>query len=373
MPQKRDYYDVLGVDRSASPEDIKKAYRKLAMQHHPDRNPGDKPAEERFKEASEAYQVLSDADRRAQYDRFGHAAFEQGGAGFGGFDFAAAGFEDIFSDIFGDFFGAGGGRRGRTRAQRGDDLRYDLELKFEEAIFGTDKVINVPRFVACDDCGGRGTKGGAARTTCSACRGSGQLRFQQGFFTIAKTCGQCNGQGTIIKDACRSCGGAGATQRTQALNVKIPGGVDAGSRLKLRGEGEAGRNGGPPGDLYVMISVREHPLFVRDGDHVLCEVPISFSQAALGAEIEVPTLEGKMKMKVAAGTQSGAVLKLKGKGAPNLRGSGRGDELVRLIVETPRKLTARQRELLEEFARTSGEEVHPLSKGFFDKVKEMFG
>ncbi len=263
------------------------------MQHHPDRNPGDKRAEERFKEASEAYQVLSDAERRAQYDRFGHAAFEQGGAGFGGFDFAAAGFEDIFSDIFGDFFGGGGGRRGRTRAQRGDDLRYDLELKFEEAIFGTDKVINIPRFVACDDCGGRGTKDGAARTTCTACRGSGQLRFQQGFFTIAKTCGQCNGQGTIIRDACRSCGGAGATQRTQALSVKIPGGVDTGSRLKLRGEGEAGRSGGPPGDLYVMITVRDHPLFVRDGTTSSAKCPSASRRRPSAPRSRCPPSKGK--------------------------------------------------------------------------------
>ena len=372
----RDYYEILGVGRDASADDIKKAYRQAALNHHPDRNPEDKTgAERKFKEASKAYQVLSDPDKRAQYDRYGEAAFEGPGAGAGGFDFSSAfqsgAFEEVLGDLFGDFFG--GGRRSRNRAARGDDLRYDLEISFEDAARGCEKHISIPRTVSCETCAGSGAKPGTSAETCSGCGGAGQVRFQQGLFQIAKTCGQCNGQGTIIKDACRSCGGAGATQRTQALNVKIPGGVDAGSRLKLRGEGEAGRNGGPSGDLYVMISVREHPLFVRDGDHVLCEVPISFSQAALGAEIEVPTLEGKMKMKVAAGTQSGAVLKLKGKGAPNLRGSGRGDELVRLVVETPRKLTARQRELLEEFARTSGEEVHPLSKGFFDKVKEMFG
>lgn len=371
MAHKRDYYEILGVNRGDSPEEFKKAYRKLAMKYHPDRNPGDKSAEERFKEASEAYQVLSDPERRAQYDRFGHAAFEQG-AGFGGFDFAAAGFEDIFSDIFGDFFGTARGR-GRSRAQRGEDLRYDLEIRFEEAVFGTERVINVPRLMACEACGGKGTKGGAARTTCAACRGSGQLRFQQGFFTIAKTCGQCGGQGTVIKDPCRSCGGSGVSQKTQALNIKIPPGVDSGSRLKLRGEGEAGRNSGPAGDLYVVINVEQHPLFARQENDIVCEVPISFAQAALGAEIEVPTIEGKFKMKVAAGTQSGTVLRLRGKGVPDLRGSGRGDQLVRVVVETPRKLTARQRELLEEFARSSGEEVNPLTKGFFDKVKEMFG
>jgi len=371
LPQKRDYYQTLGVSRDASAEELKKAYRKLAMKHHPDRNPGDKSAEERFKEASEAYQVLSDPERRAQYDRFGHAAFEQG-AGFGGFDFSAAGFEDIFSDIFGDFFGGGRGR-GRTRAQRGEDLRYDLEIRFEDAVFGTERVINIPRLSSCDACSGKGTKGGAARATCSACRGSGQLRFQQGFFTIAKTCGQCGGQGTVIKDPCRSCGGSGVTQTTHALNVKIPAGVDTGSRLKLRGEGEAGRNGGPPGDLYVIINVSSHPLFARQDNDIVCEVPVSFAQAALGAEIDVPTIEGKLKMKVAPGTQSGTVLRLRGKGVPDVRGAARGDQLVRVVVETPRKLTARQRELLEEFARSAGEEVNPLAKGFFDKVKEMFG
>lgn len=371
MAQKRDYYEVLGVSRSASDDDIKKAYRKLAMKHHPDRNPGDKLAEERFKEASEAYQALSDPERRAQYDRFGHAAFEQG-PGFGGFDFGGAGFEDIFSDIFGDFLGAGRGR-GRTRARRGEDLRYDLTIEFEEAVFGAEKRISVPRLATCESCTGKGTKDGVPRATCAACHGSGQVRFQQGFFTIAKTCGQCNGHGSVIKDPCRACGGTGVNQKTQSLNIKIPPGVDAGSRLKLRNEGEPGRNGGPPGDLYIVIDVREHPFFVRHEHDIVCEVPISFPQAALGAEIDAPTLEGKVKVKIPPGTQSGNVFRLKGKGAPNLRGSGRGDELVRIIVETPRKLTARQRELLEEFARSSGEEVNPLSKGFFDKVKEMLG
>ena len=372
MAQKRDYYEILGVSRDAGADEIKKAYRRLAMQHHPDRNPGDRHAEERFKEASEAYQILSDAERRAQYDRFGHAAFEQAG-GFGGFDFASAGFEDIFSDIFGDFFGGTRGRGGRSRARRGEDLRYDLTIKFDEAIIGTEKLIEVPRLAACDTCSGKGTRGGTPRATCSACRGSGQVRFQQGFFTIAKTCGQCNGQGTIIKDPCRACGGSGVMQKTQSLSIKIPPGVDTGSRLKLRGEGESGRNGGPAGDLYVVIDVEPHPLFARHNNDIVCEIPVSFTQAALGVELEAPTLEGKHKLKIPAGTQSGTMFRLKGKGAPDVRGGHRGDELIRIVVETPRKLTARQRELLEEFARSGGEEVNPLSKGFFEKVKEMFG
>jgi len=370
LAHKRDYYEILGVSRSADADQIKKAYRKLALKHHPDRNPGDKSAEERFKEATEAYQVLSDAERRMQYDQFGHAAFEQAG-GFGGFDFSA-GFEDIFSDIFGDFFGAGRGR-GRTRARRGEDLRYDLEISFEEAVSGTEKTITLPRLATCAACQGSGAKGGAARVTCSACRGSGQLRFQQGFFTIAKTCGRCAGQGTVIKDHCRTCGGSGVAQKTQSLSIKIPAGVDTGSRLKLRNEGGPGHNGGPPGDLFVIISVRDHALFTRHENNLVCEVPISFPQAALGAEIDVPTLEGKTKVKIEPGTQSGAIHRLKGKGVPDLRGTGRGDLLVRIVVETPRKLTTRQRELLEEFARSGGEDVNPLSKGFFDKVKEMFG
>jgi len=370
---KRDYYEVLGIERGAGEDVIKRAYRKLAMKYHPDKNPGDKVAEEHFKAISEAYGVLSDPDRRAQYDRFGHAAFEQGG-GFG-FDFASAGFaEDLFNDIFGNLFGGRrGGGGGRNRARRGEDLRYDMEIEFEEAVRGTEKLIKVPRSASCSDCGGQGTADGSARATCPGCNGTGQVRFQQGFFTIAKTCGQCGGQGNYVKDPCSKCRGAGTVQKTSSLNIKVPPGVDVGSRLKLRGEGENGSNAGPPGDLYIVIHVREHPLFARDGNDVVCEIPITFPQAALGAEIDVPTLDGKTSLKIPSGTQSGTVLKLAGKGAPDLRGYGQGDQLVRLIIETPRKLTARQRELLEEFARESGNEVNPLSKGFFDKVKEMFG
>ena len=367
---KRDYYEVLGVSRNATDEEIKKAFRKLAHQHHPDKNPGNRKAEESFKELAEAYQVLSDAERRSMYDRFGHAAFEQGG-GPAGFDFGA-GFEDIIGDLFGDFFGTGR-TRGRTRARRGQDLRYDLDVSFEEAAFGCEKTIAVPRLSTCETCAGRGAKPGTMPRTCPQCRGSGQVRFQQGFFSIAKTCGHCNGQGTIIANPCPSCTGAGVQRRTHQLNIKVPAGVDAGSRLKLRGEGEPGMNGGPAGDLYVLLHVREHPLFVREGRDIVCEVPISITQAALGTEMEVPTLEGTARVKIPASTQSGQVFRLKGQGIPDLNGYGRGDELVRVVVETPKKLSARQRELLEEFARLSGEEVHPLSKSFLDKVKSVLG
>jgi len=373
MATKADYYELLGVSRSASEEEVKKAYRKAALRYHPDRNPGDKAAEEKFKALSEAYQVLSDAKKRELYDSYGHAAFEQGGTGFsGGFDFSTS-FEDIFGDIFGDFFGTGTGRGSRRRGRRGEDLSYNLEISFEEAAFGTEKTISVPRMAVCDTCRGKGTKPGTSPKTCATCHGSGQVRFQQGFFTIARTCNQCGGQGVVITDPCATCRGTGAAPKTATLQVKIPAGVDSGARLKLRGEGEASPAGGPPGDLYVLIRVREHPLFKRHNNEVICEVPISFPQAALGAEIEVPTLEGKLKMKVPPGTQSGNVFRLRGKGIVDLHSGGRGDQLVRVVVEVPRKLTARQRELLEEFARLDGADLHPLSKGFFEKVKELFG
>ena len=371
---KRDYYEVLGVPRSASDDDIKKAYRRLALKYHPDKNPDDRrAAEERFKELVEAYQVLCDAERRSLYDRFGHAAFEQGVGGGPGFDFAA-GFEDIIGDLFGDFFGTGRQRAGgRGRGRRGQDLRYELEISFEEAAFGCDKTISVPRLTTCETCRGVGAKPGTQPRPCPQCRGSGQVRFQQGFFSIAKTCGHCNGQGTVIASPCAACDGAGMQRRTHQLSLKIPGGVDTGSRLKLRGEGEAGAGGATPGDLYVLIHVREHPLFVREGTDVVCEVPISIAHAALGGEVDVPTLDGATKVKIPAGTQSGQVFRLKGRGIADLNGYGRGDEVVRVVVETPRKLSARQRELLEEFARLSGEEVHPLSKSFLEKVKSMLG
>jgi molecular chaperone DnaJ len=372
---KRDYYEVLGVARGSADDDLKKAYRRLAIQLHPDRNPGNKQAEERFKEVNEAYQVLSDPERRSQYDRFGHSAFQgpQGQGPFGGFDFSQ-GFEEVFSDIFGDFFGTGRGRA-RSRSRRGDDLRYDLEVEFEEAARGTEKVVRFQRLTLCESCNGTRARGGSTGARqCPNCRGSGQVRTQQGFFSISTTCGQCRGEGTIISDPCPKCQGQGRLRKQESLSVRIPPGVDNGSRLKLRGEGEAGYGGGTPGDLYVIIHVKEHSLFVRQENHIVIEVPISFPQAALGCDIEVPTLEGKVNLKVPSGTQSGKVLRLKGKGIIDLHGYGRGDQLIRVVVETPRSLTARQRELLEEFAKLDGKAVnHPLSKGFVDQIKKMFG
>jgi molecular chaperone DnaJ len=363
---KKDYYELLGVGRNANEDDIKKAYRKLALQFHPDRNPGNKQAEEKFKEVSEAYQVLSDSQKRAQYDQFGHAAFGDGGPGF---DFSS-GFEDVFGDLFGEFFG-GSSRRGRGRS-RGEDLRYNLTLSFEEAAFGTEKKIKVPRHGPCESCHGSGAKSGTAPQTCPTCHGRGQVSFQQGFFSVSRTCNYCQGKGTIISDPCPTCGGAGRVRSMHTLSVKVPAGVDNGSRLKLRGEGESPPPGGAPGDLYVVIQVEAHPIFTRENLEILCDIPISFVQAALGAEIDVPTLAGKVKMKIPAGTQSGKVFRLKGKGVKDVHNYEQGDQHVRVTVETPTHLTARQKELLKEFAMLGGEDINPLSKGFFEKVKELF-
>lgn len=376
MATKRDYYETLGVSRGASAEEIKKAYRALALKYHPDRNPDNtKEAEAKFKEASEAYQILSDADKRAQYDRFGHAAFATG-EGFGGFDFGAGAsmFEDVLGDLFGDFFGGGRGRRGR-RGTRGEDLRYDLEVTFDEAVSGAERQISIPRTTSCSTCNGNGAKPGTEPETCPTCRGAGQVRFQQGLFQVAKVCGTCNGEGRIVRTPCTACRGSGATQETREIKVRIPAGVDDGSRLKLRGEGEAGTYGGPPGDLYVMLHVRPHAIFQREGPHIVCELPISMVQAALGAQVDVPTLKGMVKMSVPAGTQSGRLFRLKGKGVPDLRSGSRGDQVVRVVVETPTHMTRKQKDLLKRFEAASDEssERESLVAGFAGKVRELFG
>jgi molecular chaperone DnaJ len=366
MSTKRDYYEILGVARDASPADLKSAFRKLALQHHPDKNPGNHEAEESFKECSEAYAVLSDPEKRERYDRFGHA----GGPAFPeGFPFGGN-INDIFGDIFGEMFGGGGRRRGSLN--RGADLRYNLELSFEEAAFGTETRLRIPRAVPCEACGGTGSKARSS-ATCPTCRGAGQQRYQQGFFAVARTCARCGGSGTIITDPCSSCEGEGRLAGEKELHLRIPAGVDDGARVRLQAEGEAGERGGPAGDLYVVIHVRPHPIFRRDDQNVLLDLPISFTQAALGAEIDVPTLEGRVKLKVPAATQTGRVFRLREKGIPSPNGYRRGDQLVTVRVETPARLTREQRELLERFAEVSGEEQHPQARGFFDKVRELFG
>ncbi|MEN9798151.1 MAG: hypothetical protein RL653_1847 [Pseudomonadota bacterium] len=366
--QKRDYYEVLGVSRDVDAQALKSAYRKVAMQYHPDRNPGDKEAEDKFKEASEAYEVLSDAEKRQRYDQFGHAGANF--QGFGGQGFNAASINEIFGDIFGDIFG--GGRRSRGGRQRGADLRYNLEIAFEEAAFGREVPVKINRPKRCDGCEGSGSKSGQ-RKPCPTCGGAGELRFTQGFFAVSRTCNQCSGAGQVITDPCGKCRGSGKVDSEASLTVKVPAGVDTGIRLRIAGEGEPGEQGGPPGDLYVVIQVREHPLFTREEQEVFCELPISFTQAALGAQLDVPTLDGKVKLKIPSGTQTGRVFRLKGKGIPYLQGGGRGDQHVRVVVETPTELTARQKELLEEFASISDASSQPASKSFFDKVKQLFG
>jgi len=364
---KRDYYEVLGVHKNASDTEIKKAFRRLAMQHHPDKNPDDKAAAENFKEAAEAYEVLSDGQKRASYDQYGFAATE----GMGGGGYHTQDFSDIFGDIFGDFFGGTAGR-GRTRASRGADLRYNMTIAFEEAAFGKETAIKVPKDEVCPTCDGSGCKPGTRPKTCPQCKGAGQMRVNQGFFSISRTCGACRGEGMVIPDPCPTCKGRKVVEKEKTLGVKIPAGVETGSRLRLSGEGEPGMMGGPPGDLYIVLSVKEHPIFVRDGDDIWCEVPISFATAALGGDIEVPTLVDKVAVKVPPGTQTGKVFRLKNKGIANVKGYGIGDENVRVVVETPTSLTARQKELLAEFAKLSGDDAHPIGKGFLDKVKELF-
>lgn len=363
----KDYYELLGVHRNATDTDLKRAYRRLAHEYHPDKNQGNKASEEKFKEISEAYEVLSDAQKRAYYDQYGVAPGASGagqGPGFG------AGMGDIFGDIFEEFFG---GSRGRSRATTGDDLRYNLRISFDEAAFGTTTKIRVPRWERCPECDGTGAKSKDGIVTCTACRGAGQIRVQQGFFSMTRTCSRCGGEGRVITDPCKTCNGKKRVERERTLSVKIPAGVETGNTIRLTGEGGLGAYGGPPGDLYVYLTVEEHSLFKREGQDVICDVPISFTQAALGTEIEVPTLTGNAKLKIPPGTQPGQVFKLRGKGFPYLRGSGTGDQLCKIIIEVPAKLTSKQKELLQEFDTLSGDNATPITKGFFDKVKEVFG
>ncbi|TIH07421.1 molecular chaperone DnaJ [Pseudomonas leptonychotis] len=370
---KRDFYEVLGVERGVSEAELKKAYRRLAMKHHPDRNPDDKASEEKFKEANEAYEVLSDAAKRSAYDQYGHAGVDPqmggGGGGPGG-----ANFSDIFGDVFSDFFG---GQRGGQRggAQRGSDLRYTLELDLEEAVRGTTVTIRVPTLVNCKPCDGSGAKKGTAPVTCTTCGGIGQVRMQQGFFSVQQTCPRCHGSGKMITDPCGSCHGQGRVEESKTLSVKVPAGVDTGDRIRLTGEGEAGAMGGPAGDLYVVVNVREHAIFQRDGKHLYCEVPISFADAGLGGELEVPTLDGRVKLKIPEGTQTGKMFRLRGKGVAPVRGGGAGDLMCKVAVETPVNLDKRQRELLDEFRKTlEGNSSHsPKANGWFEGVKRFFG
>lgn len=372
---KRDYYQVLGVAKNAGEADIKKAYRRLAMKFHPDRNPGDKDAEEKFKEAKEAYEVLSESDRRATYDQFGHAGIDAArqGGGAGGFNPGDA-FGDIFGDVFGDIFGAG--RRGsRSQVFRGADLRYELELDLHDAVFGKSIEIEIPKLAECETCHGSGAAKGSTPTTCDTCHGSGQVRISQGFFQLQQTCPKCRGSGKIVKNPCDTCLGQGRVRRVKKLSVKVPPGVDSGDRIRLGGEGEAGRNGGPPGDLYVEVAVKDHPIFERDGAHLSCEVPISFATAALGGAVEVPTLDGHVSLKIPAETQSGRVFRLRDKGVKPVRGGSRGDLFCRVVVETPVHLTAAQRELIEQLDASlhkGGSRHTPRETSFFDGVKRFF-
>ena len=376
MP-KKDYYEILGLNRDASEEEIKKAYRKLAMKHHPDRNPDNPKAEDHFKEAKEAYEILSDAQKRAAYDQYGHAGVDQQ-AGMGGFGQSGAGgfggFADAFGDIFGDIFG--GGRGGRPGVYRGADLRYNLEISLEDAARGAETRIRIPTMEECESCAGSGARKGTEPKTCSTCHGHGQVRMQQGFFSIQQTCPKCHGTGRVIPDPCPSCHGAGRLKQHKTLSVRIPSGIDEGDRIRLSGEGEHGVNGGPPGDLYVQIHIKPHHVFQRDHDDLHCEMPISFTTAALGGEIEIPTLDGMAKIKIPAETQSGKVFRLRGKGIKGVRSHSHGDLLCHVVVETPVSLTERQRELLRELEAINAKDDsrhNPRARSWMDKVKEFFG
>ncbi len=382
---KRDYYEILGISKNASPQEIKKAYRRLAIKYHPDRNQGNsKEAEEKFKEVSEAYKILSDSKKREIYDQYGHAGLEAevGGAGFRGFDFDPSKiFEEVFGrgsfgrgfgeDIFGDFFGR---RTRRTKeGEPGSDLRYALEISFEEAAFGTEKEIKISRYETCSICRGGGIKPGSQPQTCPSCQGTGYVAFSQGFFSVSRTCTRCQGRGNIIKDPCRDCRGTGRVRRTRKIKVKVPAGIDHGSHLRLGGEGEAGTRGGPAGDLYIALHLKPHPIFKREENTVICEVPISFTQAALGAEIKVPTLNGRAKLKIPPGTQNNKVFRLRGMGIPYLHSSSRGDQWVRVIVETPVSLSEEQKKLLKKFDELGQGNGQPKVKDFFNKLKQVFG
>ncbi len=372
---KRDYYEVLGVSRNASEAELKKAYRRAAQKYHPDRNPDNKEAEDRFKESKEAYEVLTDSQKRAAYDQFGHAGVDPSMGGGAGFGAGAAGFNDIFGDVFGDIFGGGRGRGGGQRVYRGSDLRYKLDLSLEDAVAGTEVKIRVPTLVSCTECGGSGAKKGSQPTTCTTCGGHGQVRLQQGFFSVQQTCPHCQGSGTVIADPCGTCHGKGRVQERKTLSVKVPPGVDTGDRIRLAGEGEAGEHGGPPGDLYVQIQVKPHAIFQREENNLFCEVPISFVTAALGGELEVPTLNGRVNLKVPAETQTGKMFRMRGKGVKPVRGGPVGDLICRVLVETPVNLTRKQKDLLQEFSGemdSGGSRHSPQAHTWLDGVKRFF-
>ncbi len=367
---KRDYYEVLGVDRNADAKEIKKAYRRVAMKHHPDRNEGNTESEEKFKEASEAYEILSSEEKRAAYDRFGHDGVDPNRAGGGG-GFSSGGFGDIFGDVFGDIFGGGGGG-GARRARRGSDLQYNLELSLEEAVAGVEKKVRLRTLVGCGTCSGSGSKPGSSPSTCGTCNGQGQVRMQQGFFSVQQTCPRCHGQGRTVTDPCGSCSGQGRINETKTLSVKVPQGVDTGDRIRLSGEGEAGPDGAAAGDLFVQIQVKQHAIFERDDADLYCEIPISFFDAGLGGEIEVPTLDGRVKLRIPTETQTGKMFRLKGKGVKPVRGHTQGDLLCRVVVETPVRLNSEQKELMEKLRESlDGDKHSPRRKGWFDGVKKF--
>jgi molecular chaperone DnaJ len=370
---KADYYEVLGVSRDASDQDLKSAYRKQAMKYHPDRNPGDHAAEEKFKEASEAYQVLSDADKRAAYDRYGHAGVNGGGpGGYGGGFSGAVDLGDIFGDLFGEMFSMGGQQQRGSRQRRGDDLRYDLDISFEDSLFGAETEVRIRRMQSCDTCHGTGSASGRGPSTCPQCQGRGQIRYQQGFFSVARTCSACGGSGQIVTDPCSTCRGETRVTKESKLKVKVPPGVEEGTRIRYGGEGDAGRNGGPSGDLYIVLSIGHHDFFEREGYDLHCVVPISFPQAALGAEISIPAPDGDVTVKVPEGTQSGKELRVRGKGVPHLNERGRGDLIVRVIVQTPKKLSRAQRELVEQLAESMQVDNKPHAPSLLDKMKDLF-